>query len=222
MLRNLARCKSQYELLGGASLSECLVYHVTDRNGKRWWKYTHLLLLQPQVVQLRCIYVYIHGSAAGELKCCTINRGSNNNCVFFFSWSCGIFFPIQTNQIWTKYEYFAGCERYIVRLFPSTLSSSSLNCVSPSNCRMLNSPAVITYCCSCHHGSKFSIIFFFLAVFLCVHSCHIHSQTHLAVVWEGCPWAVPCPAEEQSTCEQNSNAAAEKGYYAGISILLSL
>ena len=85
---------------------------------------------------------------------------------------------------------------------------------------MLNSPAVITYCCSCHHGSKLSIIFL-LAVFLCVHSCHIHSHTRLAVMRKGCPWGVPCPAEEQSTCEQNSNAAAEKGHYAGISIPLS-
>lgn len=48
-----------------------------------------------------------------------------------------------------------------MHLFPSALSSSR-NRICPSNGRMLNSPAAITYCSSCHHGSKFSVIFFFL------------------------------------------------------------
>lgn len=142
---------------------------MTDKNGKRWWKHTdQLLLRRRQAAQLSCINAYIQrfscGGADGQLIVAPITAAC------FFPWSCGILSlspSIQTNQVEFEQNVdilqdvrASQCVSCPPLSLPSS-SSSSLHRISLSNGRMLNSSAVTTYSCSCHHGSKFSIIFFF-------------------------------------------------------------
>lgn len=83
-------------------------------------------------------------------------------------------------------------------------------------------PTAIRHCCACHHGSNSQSflplsISLFPSLSLSGTSFSVRTltlctltYTFSCVMWEGCPWAFACPAGEQSTCEQNSNAVTVK------------